>query len=557
MKSFSPILNSQTFKNGATTPRQGDSKTMKNTTPMLLAGLIAGCLATTALAAPQFDAAPQPPAQPPAQAQPVATTQTNAAPVVAPPTSNPNVLATSGTAEQGMTLNLRGVSVDKALAFLADSAGFTINRQAQTSMAGTVDLVSDKPISKEEIVAVFNKVLADHGLTAVQDKNILTIESLDQAFSSAPVNLVSKAEDITADEQVVTDIIPVHSLNPTQVVKDLFTLLPRNAQMNTSEAGNAIIMTATQADIKRFAQIIAAIDSTGNGDLQVFLLKYADSKALASELKDVFTSQDTTPGINPFAMFGRGGRGGGGGGGANADESSKRAAVHVNAVSDDENNAVLVSAPADFMGPISNIIEQLDIPQDDAVMIKRFVLHNADCNDVANELTSVFPDPNQQANQNGNNGGRRGAATFGAAGGGRFGGGAAANTPGSGMSDRMKKQITVNAVADARTQSVLITASKDTMTQIERIIDELDSDPSGHMNTFVFYPQFADVLDLQGPMQDLFQQTGRSSSSTTTQQNALLMRMQSGAQAQSSAMSSSANGLSSSSMSGGGSSSLR
>jgi type II secretory pathway component GspD/PulD (secretin) len=535
---------------------------MKNTTPMLLAGLIAGCLATTALAAPQ-DAAPPPEPQPAAQVQPAqpaatapAAAQTNAAAAVAP-SSNPNVAATSGAAEQGMTLNLRGVSVDKALAYLADSAGFTINRQAQTSMAGTVDLVSDKPLSKEEIVAVFNKVLADHGLTAVQDKNILTIESLDQAFSSAPVNLITDVPSIPADEQVVTDIIPVHSLNPTQVVKDLYTLLPRNAQMNTSEAGNAVIMTATQADVKRFAQIIAAIDSTGNGDLQVFLLKYADSKALASELKDVFTSQDTTPGINPFAMFGRGGRGGGGGGGANADESSKRAAVHVNAVSDDQNNAVLVSAPADFMGPISNIIEQLDIPQDDAVVIRRFVLHNADCNDVANELTSIFPDPNQQANQNNAaGGGRRGAAQFGGAMGGRAGGGAA-NTPGSGMSDRMKKQITVNAVADPRTQSVLITASKDTMLQIANIIDELDSDPSGHMNTYVYYPQFADVLDLQGPLQDLFQQTGRSSSSTTTQQNALLMRMQSGAQAQSSAMSSSANGLSSSSMSGGGSSSLR
>ena len=532
---------------------------MKNTNPILLAGLIAGCLATTALAAPQ-DAAPAPEPQPAAQvqpAQPAATApaaQTNAA-MAAAPSSNPNVAATSGAAEQGMTLNLRGVSVDKALAYLADSAGFTISRQAPTSPAavpGTVDLVSDKPLSKEEIVAVFNKVLAEHGLTALQDKNILTIETLDQAFSSAPVNLISDVPSIPVDEQVVTDIIPVHSLNPTQVVKDLYTLLPRNAQMNTSEAGNAIIMTATQANVKRFAQIIAAIDSTGNGNLQVFLLKYADSKALASELKDVFTSQDTTPGVNPFAMFGRGGRGGGGGGGANADESSKRAAVHVNAVSDDQNNAVLVSAPADFMPPISNIIQQLDIPQDDTIVIRRFVLHNADCNDVANELTSIFPDPNQQANQNNAaGGGRRGAAQFGGAGGGRFGG-AAANTPGSGMSDRMKKQITVNTVADPRTQSVLVTASKDTMIQIANIIDEMDSDPSGHVSPHVFYPQYADVLDLSGPMQDLFQQTGRSSSSTTTQQNALLMRMQSGAQAQSSAMSSSANGLSSSMSSVGG-----
>jgi type II secretory pathway component GspD/PulD (secretin) len=321
--------------------------------------------------------------------------------------------------------------------------------------------------------------------------------------------------------------------------------------MNTSDAGNAVIMTATQADIKRFAQIIASIDSTGNGDLQVFLLKYADSKALAQELKDVFTSQDTTPGINPFAMFGRGGRGGMGGAGAADDSSSsKRAAIHVNAVSDDQNNAVLVSAPADFMPPISNIIWQLDIPQDDAVQIRRFVLKNADSTEVANELTSIFPDPTQTGQNGRNNAQFGGRGMMGMMG---MGG----NTANSGLSDRMKKQITVNAVADPRTQSVLVTASKQTMEQIEKIIDEMDDDPSGHMKAYVYYPVFADVLDLQTPMQDLFQQQGRSSSSTSSQQNALLTRITAGAQAVSSSMSSSSGGLNSSSMTSVGSSGAR
>ncbi|MGA2555626.1 MAG: secretin N-terminal domain-containing protein [Verrucomicrobiota bacterium] len=529
---------------------------MKNTTPILLAGLIAGCLATSALAAPQDAAPPQPvpqlqPAQPDTNAP--AATQTNAAPALA---SNPNADLTAGTADQGLTLNLRGVSVDKALNYLADSAGFTIVRNAQTSMAGNVDVVSTKPLNKEEIIALFNKVLADHNLTVNQDRNILTVESLEAAYGDSNTKVVTMTNptDIPRDAQVVTEVIPVHSLNPTQVVKDLYTLIPRGAQMNTSEAGNAILMTGTQADIRRFAQIIAAIDSTGNGDLQVFLLTYADSKSIAQELKDVFTSQDTTPGINPFAMFGRGGRGGGGATG-NADESSKRAAVHVNAVSDDENNAVLVSAPADFMPGISNIIKQLDIPQEDSVIIRRFKLVNADCNDVASELTAVFPDPNLQANQN--TGGRGQRATFaGNFGGGRAGFGGGGNTPGGGMSDRMKKQVTVNTVADPRTQSVLVTASKDTMNQIERIIEEMDADPAGHQGVFVYTPTYADVLDMQTAMQDLFMTSGRSSSTSTTQ-NALLMRMQSGAQAQSSSMSSSSSTFGSSSSGGVGSTTLR
>lgn len=177
-----------------------------------------------------------------------------------------------GAANNGPTLNLRGVSVDKALEYLADSEGLTINRQANTQLGGTVDLVSEKPLTKDEKVAVFNKVLADHGLTAVQDKNVLTIESLDGAFGSAgnPVNIVSAVSGIPANDQVVTDIIPVHSLNPTQVAKDLQTLLPKGAEMTTSEAGNAIIMTGHQDDIKRMAQTIGALDTNGPADVDVF-----------------------------------------------------------------------------------------------------------------------------------------------------------------------------------------------------------------------------------------------------------------------------------------------
>jgi len=126
--------------------------------------------------------------------------------------------------------------------------------------------------------------------------------------------------------------------------------------MNTSDAGNSVIMTASQADIRRFAQIIEALDSTGNGDLEVFLLSYADSKAIAQELKDVFTADNSGGGGGGGGIMtllgggGRGGRGGGAAGGGGGD--TRRTGVHINAVSDDENNAVLVSAPLDYM-PVS------------------------------------------------------------------------------------------------------------------------------------------------------------------------------------------------------------
>jgi type II secretory pathway component GspD/PulD (secretin) len=426
-----------------------------------------------------------------------------------------------------MILNWRGVTVDQALTMLSDYAGLTINRQTPTSAAGIVDLVSTKPISKEEIVPLFNKVLADHDLVAIQDGKILNIMTTEAATENAstPVGVVTNWYDIANDAQEVTWVIPVHTLNPKQVLTDLYTLIPPGAKMNSSDAGTSVIMTGRQMDVRRFAQIIAALDSTGNGDLEVFLLKFADSKAIASELKDVFATDSSGPqgAGNPFAAFlGRGGRGfGGAAANANTDES-RRTGIHVNAVSDDENNAVLVSAPADFMPGISNIITALDIPQEDTVQIRLFFLTNADCTDVANELLQLFPDPTQSSQGQNNN--RRGAAQFR----GGFGGGGGGGAAGS-MSDRLKKQATVNAVPDPRTQSVLVTASKDTMEQISQMIGELDSDTRGHVEVYVYKPVYADVLDLISPLTDLFQQSGRSTS-TSSQLNALQQRMQTAAQ---------------------------
>ena len=101
------------------------------------------------------------------------------------------------------------------------------------------------------------------------------------------------------------------------------------------------------------------------------------------------------------------------------------------------------------------------------------------------------------------------------------------------IAEQIEGQATVNAVADSRTQSVLVTASKDTMAQIEQIINQMDENPAGHVQVFVFRPQNADVLDLIGPLTDLFPQANGRSTSTSTQQNALAQRMQTAAQQQS------------------------
>ena len=118
-----------------------------------------------------------------APAVPVPAPMAPAAPVATAPRVSYADL-TAGEADQGLRLNLRNVTVDQALNYLTESAGFTINRQTATgspTVQGTVDVVSDTPLNQDEIVALFNKVLASHDLTAIQDKKTLTIMTIEEA----------------------------------------------------------------------------------------------------------------------------------------------------------------------------------------------------------------------------------------------------------------------------------------------------------------------------------------------------------------------------------------
>ena len=103
---------------------------MKNMSPILIGGLIAGWLVTSVSAAtgtPQ-DAAPTAAAEQPAE-QSAPPGSLAALPLPSRRTPISNAAAISGTADQGLILNLRNVSVDQALTFLSESAGFTIYRR--------------------------------------------------------------------------------------------------------------------------------------------------------------------------------------------------------------------------------------------------------------------------------------------------------------------------------------------------------------------------------------------------------------------------------------------
>ena len=73
------------------------------------------------------------------------------------------------------------------------------------------------------------------------------------------------------------------------------------------------------------------------------------------------------------------------------------------AVGDDRSNSLVVSAPADLLATIENMVKEIDQEVTDVTELRVFRLVNADASEIADQLATLFPDPTTSTSGNQNN----------------------------------------------------------------------------------------------------------------------------------------------------------
>jgi len=412
----------------------------------------------------------------------------------------------SSSSERNLRLNFRDASLSLVLDYLSEAAGFIVSPNSKVDLRGKVTVMSSKPASRDEAVAILNKALGEHNYAANVEGNILNIYVVDpsntEIIAGVPDNNYT---NIPPTKELVTQIVYVRNVESGNLISSLQPLMPSGSSMSANQGANAIVITDTKSNIRRMVQLVKALDtpSVSASAVEVFPLTYADATALAQVVTQLFQSSDTSS-----TQGGRGGRGGffggfggpfGGGdrGGNNSSSTpatGRVASPKVTAVADERSNSLVVSAAEDQMPLVRALVQQMDVDVDAVTELKVFRLRNADPQEIADQLTSLFPDPSTQSNQR-----NRG---FGFGPFGNFGGGGGRNNN-STSSERKVSQTKVTAVADPRTQSVIISASRDTMPQIAGIIEELDSDPSKKKKVHVIKVENRDPQELVQDLQSV------------------------------------------------------
>ena len=234
------------------------------------------------------------------------------APLPALPAAMPKPVASAAGINDGnsLVLNFRGAPLESVLDYLSDAAGFII--VIDTQVNGRVDLWSDRPVTKDEAVDLLNTVLNQNGYAAIRDGRKLTIMSkTDAKTRSIPVKTSNDPAAIPDNDEIATYIIPIRFVEARQLASDLSSFVSPQATIIANEAGNSIVVTDTQSNIRHLVLIIEAVDNSAEAEteIRVFRLQYANPTDVATELGNIFPSSGSGGNSQLPVQF----RGGGGG----------------------------------------------------------------------------------------------------------------------------------------------------------------------------------------------------------------------------------------------------
>jgi general secretion pathway protein D len=371
----------------------------------------------------------------------------------------------------GLLMNFDQASLKTVLDYLAEKAGLIIINEAE--LQGRITVFNKKPMSLDEAINVLNTVLFEEKFTAVRRGRVLKIVTLEDAKrQSIPVHYGNDPDAIPQTDTIVTHIVPIKSASADEIREDLEDLIDDEfAEMTSNNSSNAIIITDTQANIRRIVQIISSLDKAVEKvtEVRVFKLEFADADDTARLIEATFeeaVDQEELIGRAISRRFSRGGRG---------DDDQQEASTprtQVSAESDTRTNSIVVSSDPDTMVKIAEIIKELDSDNTakDSVLI--YHVKNMQATDLADIFNNLFESSISSANDQrfggeagggGGNGGGRGTRVQSA--------NAVAATGNQGAADLVGQ---VSAVANEDSNTLLILTPDKNFVRVQEILDELD-----------------------------------------------------------------------------------
>jgi general secretion pathway protein D len=363
----------------------------------------------------------------------------------------PPALAQDPTANQA-TLNFVGADVESVIKAIGHYTRTTF--VIDPRVKGTINLVSEKPVSKAQALQMLTSALRLQGFAVVKvDGFTKVVPEADAKLQAGPI----QAGAVRGD-QIATQIFHLNYESAAGLVPVLRPLISPNNTVNADPSNNSIVITDYADNLKRLGKIIAALDAPAGANLDVVPVKYAiatDIAMMANRLLESGAAQPAQAGV-PAAASG-----------------------NVSVLADPRTNSVIVRAPSVARANLAKaLIAKLDQPTTQPGNVHVVYLRNADALKLAQTLRAVVASDassggaTQQAQPQAQP--QQASLTSGGQQQTQLGGGALNNTqqtpttlPSGGPAGFIQ--------ADAATNSLIITASEPVYRNLRSVIDQLDA----------------------------------------------------------------------------------
>jgi len=437
---------------------------------------------------------------------------------------------------QLISMSFREAELDYVLDFFSRATGYTIIKDADIKVRITI--ISQKDVPIDEALSVLNSILTIKGYAMIINGKVIKVVPLESAKQeNMEIKVGSDPAEIGQTDTIVTQIMPLSYTSVGQVVKELKDLVPKYGVMVAHTQSNTLIITATSANINRFAQIIKALDIPMSDliKIEVFFLKYRDADTLATVITKMFEKPTGTTTDQQNINNARRARGGFPGGPnfgpdqqgdqtqSSTTEESERLQImgDVKVSADKTTNSLVVSASPSNLSLIKEVVAKLDTQTSAQAETRIFTLEHADATTMAEEINDAFSSTSSTSRTSSTQSifNRQGFGGGGFPGGPGQNQGNQASSTGSGVLGLPE----VRAVGEQRTNSLIVTTTSVQMAGIATLIKQLDQDVSEYeQSTMIISLENAEAANMATVLNSLFQTTafeqqrGRSSFSSTS-----------------------------------------
>jgi general secretion pathway protein D len=315
-------------------------KSIFERTALRAAGLFALC------AAHAFPVAAQAPGPPPAPA----------------PATAPSQGVTAADGDERITVNFVNADIQSVIKVVGQHTGR--NFILDPRVTGTVNIVSDKPVSKDMLYQILLSTLRVQGYAAVEGDGFVKIVPEAEAKTSATP--MGEAARRGPGDRVVTQVFVLQNENAVQLVPVLRPLVTANNFIAAYPNNNAIVITDYASNVERIRRIIESIDRAVSTEVQIIKLQNASAIDVAQTLRTVIPETSVSPG---------------------APGATPKAALAV----DQRTNSLIVRAEnADLMRRIKTVALGLDAPGAGNNNIYTVFLRNAEAVKIADTLRGLL-----------------------------------------------------------------------------------------------------------------------------------------------------------------------